>query len=85
MKYDVFMGSYMHEEHVCYVEHLDCTFYIKYNISAKFDDELNAESYHVTTDMGVEFSFNAYPDDTPTYVLELAETLIKDEWYSENV
>ena len=69
---------------ICYVEHMDCTFYIKYNIEKEFDAN-RVVSYYISTDCGYDFSFNAYKDDTDASVIELAETLIKSEWEDENI
>lgn len=70
---------------VCYVEHMDCTFYIKYNIEKCLDDTGQVKSYYVSTDSGYDFSFNAFDGDTESAVIELVEELIKDSWYDENI
>lgn len=67
------------------VENLDQTFHIKYDIEKCLDNSGKIASYYVSTDCGYDFSFNAYDDDTDASVIQLAETLIKSEWYDENV
>lgn len=69
----------------CYVEDMDCTFHINYRVEQCLGKDDRVVSYYIHTDAGYEFSFNAYEDDTVGSVLELAETLIKSEWYDENV
>lgn len=69
---------------VCYVEHLDCTFYIKYNIEKCYSAS-RVVSYYITTDTGYDYSFNAFEGDSDSAVIELAEELIKDGWYDENI
>lgn len=58
---------------------------INYSVEQCRNNEGKVVSYYIHTDSGYEFSFNAYEDDTVGYVLELAETLIKSEWFDENV
>lgn len=68
----------------CSVENFDQTFHINYSIEKEFSAN-RVVSYYISTDVGYEFSFNAYKDDTDASVIQLAETLIKSEWEDENV
>lgn len=57
---------------------------IKYWIEPSEVEDGKVKKYHVCTDWAVEFGFNALDNDTPSSVLEMAESCIKDAYYDED-
>lgn len=57
---------------------------IKYWVEASEVVDGIVKRYHVCTDWAVEFGFNALDNDTPSSILEMAESCIKDAYYDED-